>query len=67
MSRPLADPQSRKSKADREAQGNAVAGAYLASLGMSQDAIAFMTEKGPDDFNQLTPVTAAAYGVQAFY
>ena len=52
---------------DSEDQGNAVIGGYLGSLGINAEAIAFMTEKGPDDVNQLTPVVAAAYGIQVFF
>ncbi|WP_157928951.1 PAN domain-containing protein [Pararhizobium haloflavum] len=46
------------------ATGNAIAGSYLNSLGMSDRAIAEFTIAKPDEMRQLTPDTAQALGIQ---
>jgi hypothetical protein len=48
-------------------QGNALVGAYLAHLGLSYDAIAFLTEAPPDDLNYLTPVEARRLGISIIF
>jgi hypothetical protein len=46
---------------------NAVLGAYLGSLGLSSNAIFFMTVKGKDDGNFLTEETAQVYGIETVF
>ena len=47
----------------RAAQANALIGAYLSKLGLSYDAIGYMTDAPPDDMRWLTPVDAAKYHI----
>jgi hypothetical protein len=44
-------------------QANALIGAYLSKLGLSYDAIAYMTDAPPDDMRWLTPADAAKYHI----
>jgi hypothetical protein len=41
-----------------------VLGAYLGKLGLSYDAIMWITEKGPDEINWLTPELARKYNIR---
>jgi hypothetical protein len=52
---------------DLDAAASAVAGAYLGSLGLSESAIFFMTEKGKDEGNPLNDETAQAYGIETVF
>lgn len=44
-------------------QGNALMGAYLAKLGLSYRAVAYVTEAGPEDMHWLDPNDAASVGI----
>jgi hypothetical protein len=44
-------------------QGNALAGAYLANLGLSYTAIAYLTSAAPDEMAWLTPAKARQLGI----
>ena len=44
-------------------QANALIGAYLSKLGLSYDAIAYMTDAPPDEMRWLTPVDAEKYHI----
>jgi hypothetical protein len=44
-------------------QGNALVGAYLSNLGLSYEAIAYLTDAAPDDMHWLTPRAAAKIGI----
>ena len=44
-------------------KANALIGAYLSKLGLSYDAIAYMTDAPPDDMRWLTPVDAEKYHI----
>ena len=44
--------------------GNALAGAYLNQLGLTQSAIAYLTEMGPQDIKWLTPEDAKNIGIE---
>jgi hypothetical protein len=57
----------RLSRRDYEAMQNAYLGAYLHSLGIPDDAILFMTEKGEGGGNLLTEETAQAYGIKTVF
>jgi TonB family protein len=47
--------------------GNAMLGGYLAKLGLSYEAIAFLTEAGPKEMTWLTRETSAKYGIDITY
>jgi hypothetical protein len=47
-------------------QINALLGAYLKNLGLNDDAISWMTEKGSEDLNYLTPETAQQYHIDYY-
>jgi hypothetical protein len=44
--------------------GNAVLGAYLNRLGLSHEAVVYVTQTGPDDISYLTPVEAKRIGIE---
>lgn len=44
-------------------EGNALVGAYLSNLGLSYDAIAYLTDAAPHDMHWLTPRAAAKIGI----
>jgi hypothetical protein len=52
---------------DLDAAVNAILGAYLGSLGLSESAIFFMTEKGKDEGNLLTEEIAQVYGIETVF
>jgi hypothetical protein len=43
--------------------GNALVGAYLANLGLSYDAVDYLTSAAPGDMNWLTPINAGRLGI----
>jgi hypothetical protein len=44
-------------------QGNALVGAYIAKLGLSYDAVAYLTDASPGDMQRLTPKDAERVGI----
>jgi ATP-dependent protease ClpP protease subunit len=44
-------------------QGNALVGAYIAQLGLSYDAVAYLTDASPGDMHWLTPDDAQRVGI----
>lgn len=47
--------------------GNARVGHYLTNLGLSEEAITYMTSAPPQDLWWLTPMAAARYGIEVIY
>jgi hypothetical protein len=52
-----------RSNGEESGQGNALVGAYLAKLGLSYRAIAYLTDAAPDDMRWLNPDDAERVGI----
>lgn len=51
-------------KAETTGVGNALVGAFVSTLGLNEEVIAFITSAGPNEFKWLTPSVAAQIGLE---